>query len=48
MYYVYMYMGLFEVTIFESGSLLNYVYLPLFIFAAAKKQKILEQIKCKE
>lgn len=48
MYYVYMYMGLFEVTIFESGSLLNYVYLPLFIFAAAKKKKILEQIKCKE
>ena len=38
LYFVYLYTALFEVIIFESGSLLNYIYMPIMISFAMRKK----------
>ena len=39
LYFVYLYTALFEVIIFESGTLLNCIYLPIFISFAMERNK---------
>lgn len=39
LYFVYLYTALFEVLIFESGTLLNCIYLPIFISFAMERNK---------